>query len=198
VVEAYTSLRVYFWLYQCFIFVLLIPYVSIRQLRMLAPFSMLANVLTVVGLALTLFYCFTDLPPVSDRPAVASIYTLPLYFGIAIFTFEVDRQIGVWSNYYQQHFSVDTTTPHPLNGPLSGNTPVSRYQNGKTNLDLTDARDSEWQWHQLDHTQVCTSLQTDNHTSTPPLCFYSPYALPVAQPTASKHCRQRIACKKTE
>jgi len=24
---------------------------------------------------------------------------------------------------------------------------VSRYQNGKTNLDFTEARDSEWQWH---------------------------------------------------
>jgi len=28
-----------------------------------------------------------------------------------------------------------------------------------------------WQWHQLGHMQVCTLLQTDNHTSTPPLCF---------------------------
>jgi len=46
---------------------------------------------------------------------------------------------------------------------------VSRYQKGKTNLDFTEARDSEWQWHQLGHMQVCTSLQTDNHTSTPPL-----------------------------
>ena len=27
------------------------------------------------------------------------------------------------------------------------------------------------QWHQLDHMQVCTSLQTDNHASTPPLSF---------------------------
>jgi len=25
--------------------------------------------------------------------------------------------------------------------------------------------------------QVCTSLQTDNHASTPPLSFYWPYAL---------------------
>jgi len=25
---------------------------------------------------------------------------------------------------------------------------VSRYQKGKTNLDFTEARDSEWQWHQ--------------------------------------------------
>jgi len=40
------------------------------------------------------------------------------------------------------------------------------YQKGKTNLDFTEARDSEWQWHQLGHMQVCTSLQTDNHAST--------------------------------
>jgi len=48
---------------------------------------------------------------------------------------------------------------------------VGRYQKGKTNLDFTAARDSEWQWHQLGHMQVCTSLQADNHTSTPPLSF---------------------------
>jgi len=65
---------------------------------------------------------------------------------------------------------------------------MSRYQKGKTNLDFTEARDSEWQWHQLGHMQVCTSLQTDNYASTPPLkFFYRPDALPAAQPTASKH-----------
>jgi len=64
---------------------------------------------------------------------------------------------------------------------------VSLYQKGKTNLDFTEARDSEWQWHQLSHTQVCTLLQTDNHASTSPLSIYSPDALPATQPTASKH-----------
>jgi len=48
---------------------------------------------------------------------------------------------------------------------------VSRYQKGKTNPDFTEARDSEWQWHQQGHMQVSTSLQTDNHASTPPLSF---------------------------
>jgi len=63
-------------------------------------------------------------------------------------------------------------------------TRVSQYQKGKTNLDLqvTGARDKEWQWHQLGHMQVCTSPQTDNHASTPP----PPTTLPAAQPTASK------------
>jgi len=46
---------------------------------------------------------------------------------------------------------------------------VSQYQKGKTNLDFTEARDSEWHWHQLGHMQVCTLLQPDNHASTPPL-----------------------------
>jgi len=65
---------------------------------------------------------------------------------------------------------------------------MSRYQKGKTNLDLAEARDSEWQWHQLDRMQVCTSLQTDNLASTPPLKFsYRLVALPAAQPAASKH-----------
>jgi len=54
---------------------------------------------------------------------------------------------------------------------LSGTTRVSLYQKSKTILDFTEARDSEWQWHQLGHMQVCTLLQRDNHASTPPLSF---------------------------
>jgi len=60
----------------------------------------------------------------------------------------------------------DTTHTDPFNGPFSGTTRVSQYQKGKTNLDFTEARDSEWQWHQLGHMQICISLQTDNHAST--------------------------------
>ena len=60
---------------------------------------------------------------------------------------------------------------HTFNGPLSGTTRVSLYHKGKTNLDFTEARDSEWQWHQLGHMQVCILLQTNNHTGTPPLSF---------------------------
>jgi len=64
--------------------------------------------------------------------------------------------------------------PPDVNGPMSGTTRVSRYQKGeKQNLDFTEARDSEWQLHQLGHVQVCTSLQTDNHTRTPPLSYFT-------------------------
>ena len=80
-----------------------------------------------------------------------------------------------------------TTNTHPFYGPLSGTTRVSQYQKGKTNLDFTEARDSEWRWHQLGHMQACTLLQTDTTPAPHHSVFYRPDALPAAQPTASKH-----------
>jgi len=60
---------------------------------------------------------------------------------------------------------------------------MSRYQKSKTNLDITEARDSEWQWHQLGQMQVCTLFQTDNHASTPPSFFQA--RCPSCRPTNS-------------
>jgi len=61
---------------------------------------------------------------------------------------------------------------------------VSQYQKGKTNLDFTEATDSEWQWHHLGHIQVCMSLQTDNHASTPSLTILQA-GCPSCRPTNS-------------
>jgi len=60
---------------------------------------------------------------------------------------------------------------------------VSRNQKGNSNLDFTEERDSEWQWRQLCHMQVCTSPQTDNHTNTPTQFFTGqmPFLLPNQQ-----------------
>jgi len=68
---------------------------------------------------------------------------------------------------------------------------VSQYQKSKTNLDFTEARVTEWQWHQLGRMQVCTSLQTDNHASTPPLSFLKagcPSCYPTNSIKALKGC----------
>jgi len=80
--------------------------------------------------------------------------------------------------------SVKTVNTTCLNGPFSRTTWVSRYQKSKTNLDFTEAKDSEWQWHYLGHMQVCTSHQTDNHASTPPLSFLQA-GCPSCRPTSS-------------
>jgi len=71
---------------------------------------------------------------------------------------------------------------------------VSRYQKGKTNPDFTEARDSEWQQYQLGRMQVCTLLQTDNHTSTPPLCFLQAGG-PSCHPTNSVKALKAQSCE---
>ena len=43
----------------------------------------------------------------------------------------------------------------PFNGVFSRTTWISRYQKGKTSLDVNEAKDDGdlgWQWHQLDYT----------------------------------------------
>ena len=87
------------------------------------------------------------------------------------------------------HRQTDTHT-HTFNGPFSRTTWVGRYQKGKTKLDFTEARDSEWQWHRLGHMQVCTSFRQITMPAPHYSVFYRLDALPAAQPTASKHWRQ--------
>ena len=89
---------------------------------------------------------------------------------------------------YNNHLKKKT-----FNGLFSRTTWVSRYQKGKTNLDFTGARDSEWQWHQLGQMQVCTSLQTDNHASTPPLCFFTG-RMPFLPPNQQRQSTEGIWC----
>jgi len=71
---------------------------------------------------------------------------------------------------------------------------MSRYQKGESNLDFTEARGSEWQWHQLGHMQVCTSLQihVDNHASTPPLTLFTG-RMPFLPPNQQRQGTEGIA-----
>jgi len=60
------------------------------------------------------------------------------------------RVVGVGVVAYQGSIVCSLRVPEllqPFNGLFSRTTWVSRYQKGKTNLDFTGARDSEWQWH---------------------------------------------------
>jgi len=85
----------------------------------------------------------------------------------------------------------------PFNGPLSRTTQASRYQKGKTNLDFTEARDSEWQWHQLGQMQVCTSLQTNSHASTRPPSFLQT-GCPSCRPTNSVKAVKAMTDRQTD
>jgi len=66
----------------------------------------------------------------------------------------------------------------------------------RTNLDFTAARDSEWQWHQLGHIQICTSPQTDNHNSTPPFSFFTD-RMPFLPPNQQRQSTEGTTNKQT-
>ena len=81
---------------------------------------------------------------------------------------------------------------HPFNSPMSGTTRVSRYQKGKTNLDLLAQEivyGSGISW------AICKSAprpRPNNHAITPPLSFLQAGCPSATQPTASKHLLARI------
>ena len=83
---------------------------------------------------------------------------------------------------------------HTFNSPLSGTTRVSRYQRGKTNLDFTEARDSEWLWHQLGHSKSAShSRQTT--TPAPHHSIFLQAGYPSCHPTNSVKALQALPKK---
>lgn len=70
----------------------------IRNLKFLAPLSMVANVCIVMGVVITFYYTTQDIPPLNSRLYVAPLSKIPLFFGTAIFALEgigvVSKQIS--------------------------------------------------------------------------------------------------------
>ncbi|KAM3866938.1 proton-coupled amino acid transporter 1 [Diretmus argenteus] len=58
------------------------------NLKYLAPFSLLANLVMVASLVLIYFYSFTHITYPIDLPEVGNVREYPLFFGMAIFAFE--------------------------------------------------------------------------------------------------------------
>jgi len=85
----------------------------------------------------------------------------------------------------------DTHT-HPFNGPLSGTTQVSRYQQGKPiwilpKQETVSGSGVSW--------AICKSAPRSRQIAMPAphhSVFYRPDGLPATQPTASKHWRQDL------
>jgi len=67
---------------------------------------------------------------------------------------------------------ITQTNKHPFNGVFFRDSMVILHRKGKAILDVNEQKMMGWEWHQMDCMQIiCTSLQTDNHTSTPSLKF---------------------------
>jgi len=76
--------------------------------------------------------------------------------------------LHAYMTHAENHWDQDTHTHTHLTALFPG---LPRWAGTRKikPIEILLKQDSEWQWHQLGHMQVCTSLQTDNHASTPPL-----------------------------
>lgn len=88
VVDHYTGSYIDLRLYMVMLALPLVLLNTIRNLKWLAPFSMIANLLMATGVGITFYYVFSDLPRVDSLPQFASWTHLPLFFGTAIFALE--------------------------------------------------------------------------------------------------------------
>ena len=93
--------------------------------------------------------------------------------------------------YRQYYFTKTQTNGSTFKDLLHNEAQLAAWDNSQKNnthltaqSGFTEARDSEWQWQQLGHMQICTSPQTDNHASIPPLSFLQA-GCPSCHPTNS-------------
>ncbi|PZC81872.1 proton-coupled amino acid transporter-like protein CG1139 isoform X2 [Helicoverpa armigera] len=75
-------------IYMAVLLPLLILMNLIRNLKYLAPFSMIANLLVGTGMGITFYYLFQEVPSLSERLPFTSVDRLPTFFGTAIFALE--------------------------------------------------------------------------------------------------------------
>ena len=60
----------------------------VTNLKFLVPFSFIAIILMMIGLAITYSYSVQNLPSPSERNYFSSLHKLPLFFGTSIYAFE--------------------------------------------------------------------------------------------------------------
>lgn len=76
---------------QYYMIMMLVPLLAInmiRNLKLLVPFSQLANVVTFVGLGIVCWYIFTDMPPIFSRPLIGKPRNYMLFVGTTLFALE--------------------------------------------------------------------------------------------------------------
>ncbi|KAG7176550.1 Proton-coupled amino acid transporter-like protein pathetic-like 1 [Homarus americanus] len=82
-----SSISVYGYMGIIILPILLICYIP--NLKYLAPVSLMAGAVQIIGITICFYYMLRDLPHVQEElPAFAGFSTLPLYFGSAIYAFE--------------------------------------------------------------------------------------------------------------
>ncbi|XP_055841086.1 proton-coupled amino acid transporter-like protein CG1139 [Episyrphus balteatus] len=92
VCDSYTSEPIDVRMYMVFVLLPLILINWVRNLKYLAPFSTIANAITMVSFGIICYYIFRDGVSMEGKDAFANYSTFPLFFGTVLFALEA---IGV-------------------------------------------------------------------------------------------------------
>lgn len=84
--------------YIAVLFILMTATGLIRDLKYIAPFSLIALILTTLAIMITMYMFVQDLPPISTRPVMADFSRLPLFLGTVLFCFESIGLVSILPN----------------------------------------------------------------------------------------------------
>ncbi|CAF4883088.1 unnamed protein product [Rotaria sp. Silwood1] len=88
VVDYYSTHSPAIQIYQLIMLVLIIGFSMIRNLKILAPFSLAANVITLGGLCIIMQYVVRSHIPLNELPLVTKASDWPVFFASAMYVFE--------------------------------------------------------------------------------------------------------------
>jgi len=111
VVDEYQESELDVRLYMVMLLLPLILINWVRNLKLLAPFSSFANLVTFVGLGITLYYVFDGIPSPAERSMVGNVVDFPLFIGTTLFALEAVGVVSHHVPYFTTTFLWDTTLP---------------------------------------------------------------------------------------
>ena len=154
------------------------PYITVTVNRVSSTANGHKNMCNYISLKRTGTFLLMAHLGSPEKKAIKRVCVHVHWYFYAKFNFSAGG-VSLWYlNYYYYYYYTCLTHLFPEHPGWAGT------RKEKTDPDFTEARDSEWQWHQLGHMQVCISLQTDNHISIPPLSFLQA-GCPSCHPTNS-------------
>lgn len=88
VADEYIKPEISLTLYTLMFFIPFLLIMMVRNLKLLAPFSIAANLITLLTFCVVGYYVFQNLPPFSSIPAFGPLVSYPLYFGTCLFSLQ--------------------------------------------------------------------------------------------------------------
>ncbi|XP_072399103.1 proton-coupled amino acid transporter-like protein acs [Diabrotica undecimpunctata] len=86
--DQYSKSPISYTYYVLMLFIPLLVIIMVKNLKIFAPFSYFANLVTLLTIAVCGYYVFHDLPPFSSRPAFGKWSNYFLYFGTSLFSLQ--------------------------------------------------------------------------------------------------------------